>query len=123
MAEDSRNWLDFIVLGHSPDGATGWPHPVTISVHPRGRTTLLNFSVGPHAANVGGQIPVTRVILDGGLNESFAEEFDACEARWLVPHLAELVDGVNVTATDLIGAYQSKFGHRPKAERAADITF
>ena len=123
MADRTHPRMDFLVLGHSPDGASGWPHPVTISVHPRGKTTLLNFSVGPHVVNVGGQVPVTRVILDGELNETFAEEFDACEARWLVPQLAQLAAGKHVTVTDLIGAYESKFGHRPKVERSADYTF
>lgn len=79
--------------------------------------------MGPHIVNAGGQVPVTRVILDGELNEQFAEEFDACEARWLVPHLAQLAAGENVTLNDLIGAYQSRFGHRPKVERSADHTF
>jgi hypothetical protein len=123
MPDKTHALLDFLVLGHSPEGATGWPHPVTISIHPRGKTTLLNFSVGPHAANVGGQIPVTRVIFDGELNETFAEEFDACEARWLVPHLAQLAAGENVTAIDLIGAYRSRFGHQPRVESSADHTF
>ncbi|MCK0111022.1 hypothetical protein MWU75_02555 [Ornithinimicrobium sp. F0845] len=123
MADTSRGQLNFLVLGHSPKGATGWPHPVTISIHPRGRTTLLNFSMGHHIVNVGGQIPVTQVILDGELNETFAEEFDACEARWLVPRLAQLAAGENVTVNDLIETYQSMFGHRPKVERSGDYTF
>jgi hypothetical protein len=123
MSDRTHGLLDFLVLGHSPAGATGWPHPVTISIHPRSKTTLLNFSMGPHIVNVGGQIPVTQVIFDGELNEAFAEEFDACEARWLVPHLAQLATGENVTVIDLIGAYQSRFGHHPETERSADYTF
>lgn len=123
MTDEERPQLEFHVLGHSPEGATGWPHPVTISIHPRGTTTLLNVSMGPHAANVGGQIPLTRVILDGELNEAFAEEFDACEARWLVPYLARLAAGEDVTVDDLVGAYRSKFARRPKVEWSADHTF
>lgn len=123
MADRTHELLDFLVLGHSPEGATGWPHPVTISIHPRGRTTLLNVSMGPHVANVGGQVPVERVIIDGELNETFAEEFDACEGRWLVPHLAQLAAGENVTVNDLIGAYRSRFGHPPRTEPSVDRTF
>lgn len=32
MADKTHELLDFLVLGHSPEGATGWPHPVTISI-------------------------------------------------------------------------------------------
>lgn len=112
--------LTFLLLGHSPEGATGWPHPVSISVHPRGRTTLINFSVGPHIVNSGGQIPVGRVIVDGELNEVLAEEFDACEARWLVPYLARLAAGEDVTADDLVAAHRSRFGQRPRTETSRD---
>lgn len=112
--------LTFLVLGHSPEGATGWPHPVSISIHPRGRTTLINFSVGPHIVNSGGQMPVDHVILDGELNEVFAEEFEACEARWLVPYLARLAAGEDVTADDLVAAYRSRFGGRPRTETSRD---
>lgn len=118
MTDEERPQLDFRELGNSPEGATGWPHPVTISIHPRGRTTLLNISLSPLAADVGGQIPVTQAILDGELNEAFAEEFDACEARWLVPYPARLATG-----EDLTGAYRSRFGRRPNAEWSADRTF
>ena len=123
MTDRTQQLLDFLVLGHSPDGASGWPHPVTIAIHPRGKTTLLNFSMGPHIVNVGGQIPVTRVILEGELNETFAEEFDACDARWLVPHLAGLAEDGIVTESDLIEAYRAKFGRGPRIERSADHTF
>ena len=123
MTEHTRRRLNFLMLGHSPAGATGWPHPATIAVHPRGETTLINFSMGPHIANVGGQVPITRVIHDGELNETFAEEFDACEARWLVPHLARLAAGENLTEDDLALAYEARFGRRPKTETSTDITF
>lgn len=123
MAGTSHGQLNFLVLGHSPEGATGWPHPVSISVYPRGERTLLNFSMGPHIANAGGQVAVTWVILDGALNESFAEEFDACGARWLVPYLARLASGEEVTEHELIDAYRAKFGRHPKTEPSADHTF
>ena len=123
MADESHGQLEFLVLAHSPEGATGWPHPVTISVYPRGKTTLLNFSMGPHVVNAGGQMPVTQVILDGELNEKYVEEFDACEARWLVPHLVRLAADERITDQDLVRAYQSRFGRRPKTERSADRTF
>lgn len=118
-----RRMLDFLVLGHSPDGASGWPHPATISVHPRRTTTLLNFSLGPHIVNAGGQVPVTQVVIDGALNETYAEEFDACDARWLVPYLARLAAGEGISAQELIGAYESKSGYPPKIEQSADYTF
>lgn len=123
MAHDDREQLEFMVLGHSPEGAVGWPHPVTISVHPRGKTTLLNFSMGPHIVNVGGQRSVSQVILDGGLDEKYAEEFDACEARWLVPYLARLASGEKITADALITAYESRFDRRPRREISADYSF
>lgn len=115
--------VEFLVLGHSPEGATGWPHPATISIHPRGTTTLLNFSMGPHIINVGGQVPVERVVLEGELNEQFAVEFDACEARWLVPYLARLAADETVTSDDLVRAYQERFGRPPTATRSPDNTF
>jgi hypothetical protein len=34
MPDKTHALLDFLVLGHSPEGATGWPHLVTISMHP-----------------------------------------------------------------------------------------
>lgn len=86
MADKSHGRLDFLVLGRSPDVTTSWPHRVAISVYPRGETTLLNFSVGPHIVNTGGQVPVTQVILDDEVNETYAEELDACDARWFVPN-------------------------------------
>jgi hypothetical protein len=79
--------------------------------------------MGPHIVNVGGQIPVTRVVIDGELNEMFADEFDACSARWLVPHLAQLSAGDDVTVDDLVEAYRSRFGHAPTTELSADHTF
>lgn len=123
MSDNSREPLDFLVLGHSPEGATGWPHPVSISVHPLGEMTLLNFSKGPHIANVGGQLRVTWVIVDDALKESFAEEFDACDAHWLVPYLARLAAGEGVTEHELIDAYRAKFGRYPKTELSANHTF
>lgn len=123
MTHNPREPLDFLVLGHSPNGATGWPHPVTISVYPRGKTTLLNFSIGPHIVNSGGQVPITRVMPGGELNEAYAEEFDACEARWLVPYLARLAANEIVTKRELISAYQSRHGRPPKTERSADHTY
>lgn len=115
--------LEFLVLGHSPDGASGYPHPVSISVHSRGERTLINFSLGPHLVNVGGQRGVKHVIPDGQANESFAQEFDACEARWLVPYLARLAVGEDVTDAELMTAYEAKNGHSPKREWSADYTY
>ncbi|GAT72536.1 hypothetical protein MHM582_1010 [Microbacterium sp. HM58-2] len=122
MTDETRR-LEFLVLGQTTDDASGWPHPVTISVHPRGERTLLNFSKGPPIANVGGQRSVAQIIIDGALDERFAEEFDACEARWLVPHLARLAAGEAVSRTALIEAYASRFGHDPKVEWSEDYTF
>jgi len=118
-----RERLEFLVLGHSPEGATRYPHPVTITVCPRGILTLVNFSLGPPIVNVGGQRGVEDVILDGKLNETYAEEFDACEARWLVPYLARLAEDEEVNANELIKAYEAKHGHAPKREWSADHTY
>lgn len=120
MAKSATALLDFLVLGHSPKGATGWPHPVTIGVHPRGTTTLLNVSMGPHIVNVGGQLLLSRVIIDGELNESFAEEFDACDARWLVPYLARLAESEQVTDDELSAAYRSRHGRYPRTESSPE---
>lgn len=112
------------MLGHSPQGAAGWPHPVTISVHPRGKTSLIDFSLGgPPIVNVGGQRSVSQVILHGELDETYAEEFDACEARWLVPHLARLAAGEEIPGDVLVAGYVSRFGHPPTIEWSADYTF
>ena len=118
-----RERLEFLVLGHSPEGATGYPHPVTITVCPRSILTLINFSLGPHSVNAGGQCGVEHVIIDGELNESFAQEFDACEARWLVPYLARLANGEEVTSEELATAYESKHSHGPQRELSADYTY
>ena len=122
MPHKTRTPLEFLVLGHSPEGATGWRHPATLSVHPHGKKTLLNVSMGPSIVNAGGQLAVTRVILDGALDEAFAEEFDVCEARWLVPCLARLTAGQDLSADELIEAYQSRFGRSPRIERSAEFT-
>lgn len=114
--------LEFLVLGHSPEGASGWPHPVTISVCARGKKTLVNFSMGPHIVNVGGQRTVTQVVVDGGLDEAYAEEFDACGARWLVPYLVRLAAGEDVSEGELVAAYEARFGHAPRTETSADYT-
>lgn len=122
MAEDPTELLDFLVLGHSPDGAAGWPHPVTIGVLPRGAATLVNLSMGPHTINVGGQVGVARVIRDGELDETYAEEFDACGARWLVPYLARLAAGEEISEEELIGAYRARFGREPATEQSGDYS-
>ena len=123
IADNTRERLEFLVLGHSPHGATGWPHPVTISVHPRGDRTLIDFSVGAGMLNAGGQRGVMMVMRDGELDEKHAEEFDACDARWLVPDLARLEAGEQVDEHELVQAYESKHGRAPKRECSADYTY
>lgn len=79
--------------------------------------------MGTSFVNVGGQLVIERVIVDGEFNDSFAEEFDATEGRWLVPYLARLAADESVTMGDLIEAYQSRFGHPPKKLTDYDTTF
>jgi hypothetical protein len=53
---DRTRRLEFLVLGRSPRGSHRLaPTPVTNPGSSARRTTLLNFSVGTHIANVGDQ--------------------------------------------------------------------
>ncbi|SDD85728.1 hypothetical protein [Glycomyces harbinensis] len=102
----------FLLLAQTASGS--WPHPVEVSLHPAGADSIVGFSIGPHAANVGGRVPLSSV-LDGtgtGLNPNFAEEFDAAELHWLVPFLVRLHAGEDVEA-DIESAYRERHGTWP----------
>ncbi|GAA1673023.1 hypothetical protein GCM10009830_19100 [Glycomyces endophyticus] len=95
-------------------GPGPWPHPVEIGVQPAGANSVVSFSLGPHAVNSGGRVPL-RSVLDGtGLNPLFAAEFDAADLHWLVPHLVRLRDG-QADAGDIRAAYEERHGKRPES--------
>ncbi len=104
--------LQFIVVARTEPGP--YPHPVEVAVHPNGASSRMSFSIGPHAANAGGQVPLSRVLDEQqtGLNPMFDLEFDAGDLHWLVPHLVRLQAGEDVTE-EIVQAYADKHGHAP----------
>ncbi len=105
--------LQFLVVARTGPGR--YPHPVEVAVHPAGADTRLSFSVGPHAANAGGQLPLTMVLdgLQTGLNPMFETEFDAADLHWLVPYLVRLRSGEDVTH-EIVEAYVDRHGRSPE---------
>jgi hypothetical protein len=103
----------FIVVARTASGH--WPHPVEVGVHPVGADSLVSFSIGPHAANAGGLVPLSNVLDETrtGLNPVFAEEFDAAELHWLVPLLVRLHTGEDVK-DDIVSAYRERQGKPPE---------
>ena len=57
----------FLVLASTQPG--DWPHPIRVMLHPDGARSRMAFSLGPHAANVGGQVALSVVVDPGGPNE------------------------------------------------------
>ncbi len=117
MAEKRRPApLRFLVVARTAPGP--WPHPVEVAVHPAGADSIVAFSLGPHAANAGGQVALSRV-LDGsrtGLNPAFTEEFEAARLHWLVPFLVRLHAGEDVT-DGIVAAYRAAHGTAPETMR------
>ena len=105
--------LSFLVVARTSGGH--WPHPVEVGVHPDGADSLLAFSIGPHAVNAGGVVPLANVLDESrtGLNPVFAEEFDAAELHWLVPLLVRLHGGADV-AGEIAAAYRERHGRSPE---------
>lgn len=103
----------FLVVARTASGH--WPHPVEVGVHTAGADSIVSFSVGPHAVNVGGQIPLSGVLDESrtGLNPVFAEEFDAAELHWLVPLLVRLHSGEDVR-DEIVSAYRERHGASPE---------
>ncbi|KHL10545.1 hypothetical protein CLV56_1946 [Mumia flava] len=103
----------FLVVARTAPGP--YPHPVEVAVYPDGRDSRIAFSIGPHAANVGGQVPLARVVdaLQDDTDPAFTEEFDAADLHWLVPFLVRLRAGEDVT-DEIIDAYEAKHGTRPE---------
>jgi hypothetical protein len=100
------------VVARTPPGP--WPHPVEVWIQPDGVDSQMSFSLGPHAANVGGTVPVSRVLDDGArLNPVFAQEFEAAELHWLVPLLVRLNRGQDVT-DEIVEAYRARHGTYPE---------
>ncbi|THV30691.1 hypothetical protein [Glycomyces paridis] len=121
MAQQQREILDFVVVARTAPGP--YPHPVEVAVHFDGADSVLSFSIGPHAANAGGQVWLSRV-LDGpqtGLNPRFATEFDAAELDWLVPLLVRLRAGEEV-AQEVEDAYRARHGKWPKTMQEGRYT-
>lgn len=105
--------LPFLVMARTEPGS--YPHPVEVAVHPDGPRSRLSFSIGPHAANAGGQVALARVLDERrtGLNPMFATEFDAAELHWLVPFLVRLQAGEDVK-DEMIAAYATRHGRSPE---------
>ncbi|MBB6037235.1 hypothetical protein [Phytomonospora endophytica] len=92
-----------------------YPHPIEVAVFPSGADSIVAFSVGPHAANGGGQVPLANVV-DGegaGLNPAFAVEFEAADLHWLVPLLLRLAAGEDVS-DEIRAAYRERHGKPPE---------
>lgn len=105
--------LTFIVVARTDPGP--WPHPVEVALHPAGPDSRMSFSVGPHAANSGGQLALSRVLDDRrtGLNPMFDEEFASGDLHWLVPYLVRLHNGEDVE-DEIVEAYAARHGRAPQ---------
>ncbi|MFB9659523.1 hypothetical protein ACFQS3_07100 [Glycomyces mayteni] len=111
MAKQRKPPPRFIVVARTGSGR--WPHPVEVGVHPAGKDSLVSFSIGPHAVNAGGVVPIGNVLLGDELNPMFSEEFEAAELHWLVPLLVRLRGGEDV-AEEIRSAYTALHGRRPE---------
>ncbi|MEO9322789.1 hypothetical protein ABFT23_04815 [Nocardioides sp. C4-1] len=103
--------LVFVVVASTAPGH--YPHPVEIALHPDGARSRISFSIGPHAANAGGQLPLANVLDGTGLSPLFDTEFDAAELHWLVPYLVRLQGGEDVTE-EIVAGYVERHGKRPR---------
>lgn len=105
--------LPFLVLASTPPG--DYPHPIRVMLHPDGARSRMAFSLGPHAANVGGQVALSVVVDPGGagLDPRFTREFDAADLHWVVPFLQRLQDGEEVTS-EVEAAYRERHGRAPR---------
>ncbi|MBU2698056.1 hypothetical protein [Pimelobacter sp. 30-1] len=106
--------LEFLVVARTGPGP--YPHPVEVALHPDGAASRVSFSIGPHAANAGGQVPLTDVLDDDrtGLDPRFATEFDAADLHWLVPYLVRLHAGEDTT-DEIVAAYRERHGKTPRS--------
>ncbi|SDC63822.1 hypothetical protein [Nocardioides lianchengensis] len=111
MLSGDGELLTFLVVARTGPG--DYPHPVEVAVHPAGPKSRMSFSIGPHAANVGGQIPLSRVLDGTGLNPSFEEEFAAGDLSWLLPYLVRLQAGEDVES-EIVEAYTARHGRAPQ---------
>lgn len=104
--------LNFVVVGRSDDGT------VSIAVAPARSDSRVAFSIGPHAANVGGQVPVRDVLDETGtrLSPMYADHFDAARCNWVVPYLVRLAEGRNVRESKLVAAFEKRHGYAPEVE-------
>jgi hypothetical protein len=109
---DSDDLLSFVLVGRSDDGTVG------IAVAPARADSRVAFSIGPHAANVGGQVPLRDVLDETGtrLNPMYAEQFTAARCTWVVPYLVRLAEGRNVRESKLVAAFEKRHGYAPEVE-------
>ncbi|GAA2273327.1 hypothetical protein GCM10009853_028920 [Glycomyces scopariae] len=94
-------------------GSGSWPHPVEVGLHAAGADSVVSFSVGPHAVNAGGRVPLANVVDADGLNPLFAVEFDAADLHWAVPLLVRLRSGEDVE-DEIVAAYRERTGGPPE---------
>ena len=112
-SHDAHEELSFLVVARTGPGP--YPHPIEVGVHADGPRSRMSFSVGPHAANAGGQLPLARVLDEErtGLDPAFTTEFDAGQLHWLVPYLVRLHAGEEVL-DEIIAAYRDQHGKAPR---------
>lgn len=111
-AGNSDQRLSFLVVARTDPGP--YPHPVEIAVHADGARSRMSFSIGPHAANAGGQLALARVLDEerSRLNPMFETEFAAADLHWLVPCLVRLQSGEDVL-DEIAEAYAGRHGRAP----------
>lgn len=104
--------LRFLVLGRSHDGT------VAVAVAPARAHTRVAISVGPHAANVGGQMGLDVVLNETKtkLSPALQEYFDKARLNWLVPYLVRLAEGRDVKESKLASAFEKRHGYAPDCE-------
>ena len=109
---DEPDYLHFVVVGVSDDGT------VRIGVAPARADSRVSISIGPHAANVGAQVPLAHVLDESRtrLGPAHKEEFDAARCNWVVPYLVRLAEGRDVKESKLVAQFEKRHGYAPDVE-------
>ncbi|RSN31646.1 hypothetical protein DMC61_16075 [Amycolatopsis sp. WAC 04169] len=112
MKKTKRGPLRFLVIARTAPGRH--PHPMEVAVHLAGAASRVSISVGPHAVNAGGQVPISAVLDESrtGLSPYWAEQFDEADLHWVVPYLVRLQAGEDV-ADEIVAAYTARHGEAP----------
>ncbi|MEU3765404.1 hypothetical protein AB0E55_10130 [Amycolatopsis keratiniphila] len=112
MKKTKRRPLRFLVIARTAPGRH--PHPMEVAVHPAGAASRVSISMGPHAVNAGGQVPLSAVLDEArtGLSPYWAEQFDETDLHWVVPYLVRLQAGEDVT-DEIVAAYTARHGEAP----------